>query len=436
MLKKDGIFTYAAFLILSCSIALASGCQSKPKAGVVLEVATFQGGFDLDFFQEVARAYEKTHPDVKVDLWGDPGVAEKLRPRLIAGNPPDVVLAEVPYWRLIAEGQVYCLDDVLETEAYGQKKKWKETLMPDLLRGLTSGGHVYGIPSEFSVWLMWYNVNMFEKYDWGIPETWGGFIALCEKIKNQGIAAMAFQGRYPGYAINTYEILFQRIGGIEALFSAYNMEKGAWQSPAAVEAGRKLQELAIKYFEEGAMGMSHMEAQMEFVRGKAAMVPCGTWLRTEMKNAIPEGMRISCFNYPGIEGGKGDPTAILTSTGYWLVLTKGKHPQIGADFLKFLTSLEMAGRFVEEKQHLSPTIGSNEYLPGEMSEINKIVHSAHMMWKSEIVLWYPTFMTRYTDLMASLLANELTPEEFARNLEIEASKIRADTTIIKHKVER
>jgi N-acetylglucosamine transport system substrate-binding protein len=438
MLKRTNPFVFAGLLVLSCALTLASGCgsQQRSKQGTVLEVAILQTGFELDFFKGVARSYEENHPGVKVEFWGDPQAIEKLRSRLIAGNPPDVMWSDVPYWKLIEEGQLCPLDDELETQAYGQNKKWKDTLMPDLLKGLTYQGHVYGIPLDFSIWLMWYNVDMFEKNGWHIPGTWTEFTSLCEKIKTAGIAPIAFQGRYPGYATNMYEILLQRIGGTEALFSAYDMEEGAWQSPAAVEAARKLQELADKYFEEGAMGMTHLEAQMEFARGKAAMVPCGTWLKTEMKNALPEGTRVSCFNYPGVEGGKGDPTAILMGTSYWLVPAKGKHPRVGADFLKFLTSLEIEGKFIREKLNPASAIGSEQYLPEEMSDVGKIVRSSRMMWMSNLVRWYPVFATNYTDLMASLLTGEITPEQFTANLEREASKVRADKSIIKHKVER
>ena len=36
-------------------------------------------------------------------------------------------------------------------------------------------------------------------------------------------------------------------------------------------------------------GMDHIQSQMAFLQGKAAMIPMGAWMETEMKNSIPEG---------------------------------------------------------------------------------------------------------------------------------------------------
>jgi len=77
-------------------------------------------------------------------------------------------------------------------------------------------------------------------------------------------------------------------GGIEAVDNAQNLIPGAWKSPAMLEAATKIAELRDKgYFEEGALGMSHTESQTEFVTDKAAMIPCGTWLHSEMSKSMP-----------------------------------------------------------------------------------------------------------------------------------------------------
>ena len=42
------------------------------------------------------------------------------------------------------------------------------------------------------------------------------------------------------------------------------------------------QELLEKgYFQDGALGMTHTESQLNFFK-VAAMIPCGTWLEAEM----------------------------------------------------------------------------------------------------------------------------------------------------------
>lgn len=255
-------------LMLGCSRQLQTETEEALLSKTTIEVSAFEGGYGLDYFLQVARDYEKLHPDIKVNLWGDPRNEEKLRPRFIAGNPPDVFWAALPYWKLVANNQLYPLDEILGSKAYGQDKTWQDTFLPGVLDGLKYKGSVYGIPADFSIWVIWYNKGMFDKHGWKIPETWKGFLQLCESIKEEGIAPLAFQGRYPGYMSNTLEALFQRIGGLRAVYNTENLVPGSWEHPAFLEAARMVQDLINRgYYQEGFMGMSHTEAQMEFVRG-------------------------------------------------------------------------------------------------------------------------------------------------------------------------
>lgn len=423
-------------LILGCSRKPEQNIEKSPEGKIIIEVSVFEGGFGLDYFFQVARDYEKLHPDVKVNLWGDPRNAEKLRPRFIAGNPPDVFWGDLPVWKLIANGQLYPVDEFLETKSYGQDKNWKDTFYPGLLDGLKYSGKIYGIPTDFSIWVIWYNKGMFEKYGWQVPKTWNEFLQLCEKIKKQGIAPLAFQGRYPGYMAGTLEALFQRIGGIKAVYDAQNLVPGAWEHPAFLESARKVRELVDKgYFEEGFMGMSHTEAQMEFVRGKTSMVACGTWLKSEMSNVLPKDFRMSCFGYPAVEGGSGDPTAVQVGCAFWCIPKDAKHPELGADFLKFLTSLENAKRFVKEKEALLPIIGADESLPEELAGAVSLVNKAKFTWTVKIGQWYPEWQTEYTNAIAGLLTKELTPEAFVKAVEEASVRVRNDPTVVKHHID-
>jgi ABC-type glycerol-3-phosphate transport system substrate-binding protein len=81
-----------------------------------------------------------------------------------------------------------------------------------------------------------------------------------------------------------------------------------------------VQRTALQYFQPGAMGMSHTEAQLQFLLGRAAMVMCGSWLKSEMLGKIPAGFQLGAFNLPRVAGGKGDPTALNSGSGYYFVM--------------------------------------------------------------------------------------------------------------------
>ena len=416
-----------------------SGCarkeQAQRTAGKEIEVSVFLGGYGLDFFQDVARSYERAHPGVKVSLWGDPRNIEKLRPRFLAGNPPDAFWAFLPIWRLADGGALHALDKELDTPAYGQHVTWRESFLAGPLSTALVQGKTYFVPTDLSVFLIWYNVRMFREHGWRVPRTWPDFTDLCEKIKRAGIAPIAFQGRYPDYATPILLNLFQRKGGEGPLFALINIEKGAWLRPDLVKSARTLREMMVKgYFQPGCMGMTHTEAQMEFVNGRAAMVTCGTWLKAEMSNATPKGFEMSCFNYPAVPGGKGDPSVAGISLGYWCIPSKAANIKGGVDFLKWLTSLDNANKFCREKDTLFAVKGADRYLAKELAPAVETIRRAKYTWVPMMSGWYPELAKRLGDGLASLMTGNITPEQFCRRMEEVSERIRRDPRTPKYRI--
>lgn len=431
-------------LVLILAIALAAGCGNKQsssgKGGVIeLEVASFQGGFGLDFFEQAAREYEKTHPNVKIRVWGNPRIWEQLRPRFVAGDVPDLCWPGwgMDYWALVAEGKVMEMDKYLETRAYGQDKPWKETFLKDLLEKGKMDGHYYIMPFNNNVFGWWYNANLFEKNGWQPPRTYEELLVLCERIKKTGIAPITYQGKYPAYMLRGFLIPWAiSAGGMQAYTDAQNLEPGAWKSPAFLKAAEMVAELRDKgYFQKGAMGMDHTGSQMEFVLGRAAMIPCGTWLGTEMKKQIPPGFRMQYFNPPVLKDGKGDPTATSTGAETWIIPKEAKHPDEAADFFKFMTSVDMAKEFVEKKNTLTAIVGSDECdLPPDLVEPAKCIRNAKVTWDADFGQWYKAMNKEIENAMASLLNGEITPKQCVDRMEKAADRTRKDKSIPKHKV--
>jgi len=434
------ILAAAGLLLAVVGLLLAvAGCsgqeQAARRAGREIEVQIFLGGYGLDFFQEVARGYERTHPGVKVTLSGDPRIIDKLRPRLLAENPPDLFWAFLPIWRLADDGVLHALDADLATRAYGQKITWGESFLPGPLATTVVAGKRYFVPTDLSVFLMWYNVGMFREHGWRPPARWDEFMALCERIKRAGIAPIAFQGRYPDYALPMLLNLFQRKVGGRPLFDLINLKPGAWLHPDLVASAATLQEMMEKgYFQPGCMGMTHTEAQMEFVNSRAAMVPCGTWLKAEMTNTTPRGFEMSSFNYPGVRGGKGDPSVAGISMGYWCVPAQAANLRGGVDFLKWVTSRENANQFARSKDTLFAIRGADRNLARELAPAVAVMRRARYTWAAMMSNWYPELSKRIVDGLASLMSGNISPEEFCQRIEQACDRIRRDSNTPKYQM--
>ena len=237
-----------------------------------IEVPLFEGGAGLDFFFLTARQYEAVRPDVAVDLYGDPRIVDKVRVRILEGTFPEVSNAGLNWWALIRNGEVLPLDAYLDGPSWEGDRSWRESFLPGSLDRYQQDGKVYGIPLLYSLYAVWYNKNMFEEHGWEIPRTWAEFHALCQQIKEAGIWPLAFQGRYPGYIAGVLDDAYYHLAGRRRYYDQKDLVPGSFDNPEFVEALGLVQRTARDYFQPGALGMSHTEAQLEFFLGRAAMV--------------------------------------------------------------------------------------------------------------------------------------------------------------------
>ena len=73
-----------------------------------VEVAVFEGGYGVTWHQKTAAEYTATHADeaVFIDVWGEPRMAEKIKPRILRGDPPSLILDNrLPLWLMIRTGK-------------------------------------------------------------------------------------------------------------------------------------------------------------------------------------------------------------------------------------------------------------------------------------------------------------------------------------------
>jgi hypothetical protein len=59
--------------------------------GTAIEGIFFEGGYGIDYINHAADVMKELHAGTQISVTGIQGVADRLRPRFIAGNPPDVV---------------------------------------------------------------------------------------------------------------------------------------------------------------------------------------------------------------------------------------------------------------------------------------------------------------------------------------------------------
>ncbi len=422
----------------SAPVAQAPAANAKLQG--TLEVVAFKGGYGIDFYEKAAQEFGAKHPDLKVTVSGDPRVWEQLRPRLLSDDVPSLMLPGwgMDHWTLAEEGQLMTLDAALDSPSADGKTKWRDTFEPAILKMGQRDGKQYILPFYFNIWGWWIDPGVFAKHGWTAPKTTAELLALCDKIKAAGLAPITFQGKYPYYMLNGMILPWvQSAGGMKALSACQNLEPGAWKAAPVLQAAKLIADLRDKgFFETGAVGMSHTESQTEFVTGKAAMIPCGTWLESEMKKVMPPGAKLEFIPVPNMDGGSGEPTAINIDIEPWMIPAKAKNSAAAIEFFKYMTSPEKAKEFVETKATLTAIRGSDTtQIPATLQKPLEAFRSSKATWSYLARQWYPKMETEIENAITALLNKQATPEQFCDRCEAAAEAMRKDDTVKKHRYE-
>jgi len=438
-MRKATWLLLALLTLAGCNSGSSGSSSSNDSGDKVLEVQAFKGGYDIDFYKQAADEYIAKKDGWSVKVEGGPRVWETLKPRFVQGSPPDLAFPGwgMDHWLLKEEGQLLALDEALDGKPYEGEGTWRDTFDPLILKLGQLDGKTWVLPYYYSVLGWWYDPEVFKKNGWTPPTTYEELLVLCEKIKAKGIAPITFQGKYPYYLIDGMILPWAySFGGRELMNSLQNLEPGAWKNAGVLKAVQMIDELNKKgFFQEGATAMTHTESQTQFVTGKAAMVPCGTWLKSEMSNLMPAGAKLEFMLPPVLSYGKGEKSAVIIKTEPWMVPTKAKHPQEAIELFKYMTSLAKAKEFVQKKGTLMAIKGSDQVeLMPELVKAAEAIRNSKDTYAALYREWYPSFNEEMEGAVTALLNGTETPESFCERMEKKAEEIRNDPNIVKRKL--
>lgn len=393
---------------------------------VRIEVALQEGGEGPAVFEKIARDFEAENPNIKIDIQADPRISDKLRMRLLERSFPEITNGDFGGRNLIRHGDILPLDEALDGPAHGDTTTtWRQTFLPGTLDRYTEAGRTYAVPLSYYVQSIWYNKRLFAEHGWTTPQTWPDLLALCGKMRAAGVTPFAFQGRYPYYAQIFLDGAYYQLAGADAFKAQKRLESGSFDNPDMVQALTWTQTLATQYFQTGAMGMGHTEAQLQFFLGRASMIPCGSWLKSEMAGKIPNDFELGTFNLPAAPGGRGDPNALQAFSGYFTVFKHSRHPNEAVAFLRYLTSRRVAAYFCKQNDIPVAIRGINESTlsPG-LTDLAMLIKNSTSGYGEAPSDALPAMAQHYNDVLLDTLMGRLTPADGARRLEAASERER------------
>lgn len=344
-----------------------------------LKISYTEAGYGGNWLRVIASHFVKENPDVWVYLDGDPGLTELVSTQLESGiNLPDM------YMPLASNWQSYALTDWLEelSDVYSAKPDgengktvyekmspaWQEYCIASN-RGVEGK---YAYPWSMAVSGIVYNGTMFEKYGWDIPETLDELVELCQKIKtdtNGTVMPFVYPGTVGGYFDFMGMTFWMQSSGIDGLKEFFEFDSAEVFNPEvhpgkgkqeALEAFTRLFGPDASYSLKGSMSKNHIEAQMSFLRGEAAMIINASWMEVEMKEDLPEGFEMRMMRFPYISTAKRDGNGdfikvnYATTPDYIIIPKAAPNKEIAKKFLVFMAKDEMLKYFTKHTGSLRP----------------------------------------------------------------------------------
>jgi N-acetylglucosamine transport system substrate-binding protein len=456
--SRRNLLERAAKLGLSFSAAVALFTGARPLSALAqdaanplsvdpaapLDVVIFKGGFGDNYAINVNDTlYKKLYPDAQITYAGIQGLGAQLQPRFVGGNPPDVIdnsgAGNLDMAALVAEDQLADLAPLMAAASYDTEgATFADTLVPgSQASGVFDGKQLY-LNWALTVVGLWYSSTWMESKGYTYPTTWTEFVALCEEIKGSGVSPFVTTGVHPQYIKNFMfdQMLYKHDPA--AAIAIDNLEPDAWKSDSATAVLEALYQLAEKdLFLPGWEALDHTQSQAEWLQGKGAFLPCGTWLQNEMGDLVGADFNMVVAPTPSLEGDELPFESIIATAGEpFIVPAQGANVAGGMEWLRLLFSKEGGRFFAEDTKSLSVVLGSGDGLDlgTAFASTQEAIASAgqNTFPTASYQSWYKDLQDETRFQLLALMQKQISIEEFQDIAQEMADQVKDDEAIPKY----
>lgn len=412
------------------------------KAG--MEAVIFDGGFGTKYVEDAVKDYEASYGKVKFKATQD--IQPLLQPRMVGGNPPDLVdnsgAKQMDAATLIAKDQLAELTPLLDAASFDDpSKKVRDILVPGTVEmGQYGDEKVWRLNYAFTTFGVWYSKKLLADNEWEYPKTWDEMLALCKKAKAKGIAGWTYAGKHPYYIPFTLYPFIAKIGGWDVMKAIDNLEPNAWKHDAVKKAFEAYYELAAKgYVLKGTPGLDHIQSQTQWTKGKALFIPNGSWVENEAAPTTPKDFGMTMAPPSSLDSSDKMPfETIWAQAGEPFIVPKqGKNTEGGMELLRIMLSKKHAQNFATLVKSLTCVAGATEGMdlpPGLASSSDALDAAGQNVVNPRLPDWYQTLHKESVGgALAELMAGRMKPDEAIKKIQDAADKTAKDDAVKKYK---
>lgn len=327
MKTKATSLNLALILVLFLSTIL-QGCAGQPTPNKVIEIEFYQQKTEVvGIIDKIIANFEAENPNIKVKQVNVPDDAGSvLHNRMNNNDEPDIFsdwFSEDFYVKIEA-GHVKELSSTgLFDPVDGKYKNW-----------VNYKGKYYMIPVSLNTMGVFYNVDIFKKYNLEIPTTLEEFWKVCEFLKANGVTPIA-AGDKDSWTLTHWGLSLMGMY-LPNYGEDFGKLYGGKLKGADIAGISDLADIYIKrnsYVQKDAIGTPFDASLGLFANGEAAMMLQGTWEIPVLQGANPK-LNYAIFPFPGKTTAD---TKVMLGVDYGLSLAAHpKSPEKEAAAITFL----------------------------------------------------------------------------------------------------
>lgn len=390
MKKTKTLLTSIAASAVMIGMGPAAQAQS-----IELEVASWKGNeAEPAGLPEIIARYEEQNPDITVQLnYLARGEVDKVvTPRIMAGSPPSVVMADPAL--MIQWSQAGALADL------GADSAFVSQMMPDVKSVMNRDGSYYVQPLELTGLGNFVNAGLLEEA--GIeapPATLAELADACAKLNEAGIGPMVFGG-YSGRLLLTANAL----DGNEVEPTSYLDGTQTFAQDESFAAGLDAIRAVVdaECFDPELMaGVNPWSTGLQaFMSEQYAMFIQGSW--NIGRFAQVEGLDVVFTPIPTAEA----PGAALLGLGPgWAIPEASPHPEAARKWLDFFMEPEILGLFLADEQAASPYSTIESGMAASASAFVDALETNAINDPTKTTLWPGAFEDEIENSVVSFLLN-------------------------------
>jgi raffinose/stachyose/melibiose transport system substrate-binding protein len=370
-------------------------------------------------FRDAVDRFMADNPSVKVnvDMLANDSYKQKLAVAMASGKLPDIYFSWSggPMYEYAKSG------NIIDLTSYMNENNYKDKFLDAAIAQATWNGKIWGVPIQnVSVCTVFYNKDIFAKYNLEVPTTLTELESICDTLVKNGIKPFSLANKTQWTGSMFFMFFATRMGGTEPFIKAVD-GSGSFEADNFIYAGQKIQDWVKKgYFNEGFNGLDEDSGQsrMLMYNEECAMHIMGSWFNASAVTESPEfAKKMGIFKFPSIEGGKGNSNTVIGTVGdnFYHVSSTCKNPEWAFKVITYLTDDTAAAKRLAGGN--IPPLKSVKLDDPILAELFAQVQAA-----PDMQLWYdqslsPEVAEVHKTTSQEIFGLTLSPEEAAKRLQ-------------------